>query len=144
MKHLLVIVAAAVLFSATAMADNKPVTFEKLPTAARQFVNTNFPNAEVLRVMQDDDLICPDYFVALAGGVKIDFSHNGALEKVESERAGVPDSIVPVQIRDYVSSHYPGSVILEYEVGRKGYEVKLSNRMELKFNQGFHLMKIDG
>ena len=143
MKHLLVIVAVATLFSATAVADDKPITFEKLPAAARQFVNTNFPNAEVMRVMQDDDLICPDYFVVLAGGVKIDFSHNGALEKVESERNGIPDGIVPVQIRDYVGSHYPDTVILEYEVGRKGYEVKLSNHIELKFNQGFHLMKID-
>ena len=143
MKHLLMMIAVATLCSVAARADDKPISFEKLPSAAKQFVNINFPDAKVLYVVQDDGLMRPDYAVMLDGGVKIDFSHGGALEKIESEKSGIPEGIVPVQVADYVKTHYPDAVILEYEVDRKGYEVKLSNYMELKFNRGFHLMKID-
>lgn len=143
MKHMLMMIAVATMCSVAASADDKPIAFEKLPYAARQFVKTNFPDAEVLCIVQDDDLIRPDYTVMLDGGVEIDFCHSGALEKIESEESGIPEGIVPVQIAGHVKSRYPGAVILEYEVDRKGYEVKLSNGKELKFNRGFHLLKVD-
>ena len=143
MKHLLAIVAVVAMFSMTAQADDKPIAFEKLPVASQQFLNTNFPDVKILSVMQDDDLVRPDYYVRLADGIKVDFSHCGALEKIECRKGGVPESLIPVQITGYVKSHYPGEVVVEYEVGKKGYEVKLSNGMELKFNQGFHLIKVD-
>ena len=55
----------------------------------------------------------------------------------------MPDGVVPVQIADYVKTQYPDSVIKEYEVGKSTYEVKLSNRLELKFNSNFILIEID-
>ena len=143
MKHLLVMFAVAAMFSVTAKADDKPIAFEKLPVASQQFLNTNFPGVKILNVMQDDDLVRPDYYVRLAEGIKIDFSHCGALEKIECRKGAVPETLIPVQISGYVKSHYPGTEVVEYEVGRKGYELKLSNHLELKFNQGFHLIKID-
>ena len=51
--------------------------------------------------------------------------------------------MVPVQIREYVERHYPNAVLVEYEVGRRNYEVTLSNRMELKFNSEFNVVEID-
>ena len=78
----------------------------------------------------------------LANGVKIQFEHGGALEKIES-RAGISEEIIPVQIKDYVKLHYPEAVFVEYEVGKKSYEVKLSNRLELKFNKNFNIIEID-
>ena len=42
-----------------------------------------------------------------------------------------------------VKGYYPDAKILEYEVGRRSYEVKLSNRIELKFNTRFNVIEID-
>ena len=42
-----------------------------------------------------------------------------------------------------VKATYPDAVITEYEIGRRHYEIKLSNRLELKFNRNFALVEID-
>ena len=82
------------------------------------------------------------YFLILVSGVRIQFEHSGALEKISSMN-GIPAELIPVQIRDYVKIHYPDAAFREYEIGRKSYEVKLSNRLELKFNRNFILVEID-
>lgn len=122
--------------------DDRPVDFNKLPAVAQTFVKGYHADAKVLYVTKDDDIILPDYNVRLDNGVSIQFSNNGALEKIETP-AGVPDGVVPVQIADYVKTQYPDVVIKEYEVGKSTYEVKLSNRLELTFNSSFKLIEID-
>ena len=44
---------------------------------------------------------------------------------------------------DIVKQYYPEANILEYEVGKRSYEVKLSNRMEMKFNTKFQVIGLD-
>ena len=122
--------------------DDRPVDFNKLPAVAQTFVKGYYADAKVLYVTKDDDIILPDYNVRLDNGVSIQFSNNGALEKIETP-AGVPDGVVPVQIAGYVKTQYPDAVIKEYEVGKSTYEVKLSNRLELTFNSNFKLIEID-
>lgn len=142
MKKIFAIAAIALASLQIISADDRPVTFNQLPAAAQAFINTNYAGEKISYATVDDDLILPDYNVMLANGVKIQFEHNGALEKIES-RAGIPSDLVPVQIRDYVQLHYPDAIFTSYEIGRKSYEVKLSNRMEIKFNRNFHVIEID-
>ena len=142
MKKILFIAVAIFTAQLIASADNKPVDFSKLPKAAQSFVSMTFPSAKVLYAAVDDDVIRPDYTVVLEDGTKIDFNHDGSLEKIES-KSGVPVELIPYQIREYVQRHYPDALFVEYKVGRKSYEVTLSNRMELKFNSEFHLVEID-
>ena len=141
MKKMILALAVAI-FSIACAAEDKPVTFEQLPTAAKEFINVNYPDEKMSYAFVDDDVIRPDYTVRLANGVEITFEHDGSLEKIETA-GGVPDGVVPVQISDYVKANYPDAVILEYEVGRKDYEVKLSNRLELKFDSNFRLKGVD-
>lgn len=142
MKKIFAIAAIALASLQIIKADDRPVTFAQLPAAAQAFINTNYPDEKISYATVDDDLILPDYNVMLANGVKIQFEHNGSLEKIES-RAGVPENLIPFQIKDYVKLHYPDAIFLGYEIGRKSYEVKLSNRLELKFNKNFILIEID-
>lgn len=136
-------VAAIVLASLQIVkADDRPVTFSQLPVPAQTFINTNYPDEKISYATKDDDFILPDYNVMLANGVKIQFEHSGALEKIES-RVGIPVELIPFQIRDYVKMHYPDAIFVEYEIGKRSYEVKLSNRLELKFNRNFNVIEID-
>lgn len=135
------VIAAASAFAA--YADDLPISYSDLPAAARTFLESNFPDKEVAYAAVDDDLVRPDYMVAFKDGMKIQFEHSGRLEKIESGSSLIPERIIPVQICDYVRTHYPDAKVTEYEVGRRNYEIKLSNRMELKFNRHFSLVEID-
>ncbi len=123
-------------------AGEKPVTFAQLPAAAQSFISSNFPAEKISYATVDDDFICPDYTVVFVSGTKLQFKHGGAMEKIES-RKGVPAELVPAQLRDYVKLHYPDSMITSYEIGRRTYEIELSNRLDLKFNKSFNLVEID-
>ena len=135
---------AIVLASVTiAKADDRPVTFEQLPKAAQTFINTNFPKDKVSFATVDDDIIAPDYEVALVSGVMMQFRNDGSLESIKSRTGNIPAGIIPQQIINGVKGYYPDAMILEYDIDRLSYEVKLSNRMELKFNSRFNVIEVD-
>lgn len=142
MKRIFAIIALALTAVLSSKADDRPVDFNRIPAQAQTFISDTYPGVLVEYALRDDDLIRPDYTVMLKGGVKIQFDNDGRLEKIESGD-GIPAAVIPVQMRNYVEMHYPGAVIVEYEVGRRSYEVRLSNRMELKFNANFNLVEID-
>lgn len=142
MKKFFVLLAVSLASLSIMKADDRPVTFAQLPAPAQAFINTNYPDDKVSYATVDDDFIRPDYSVVLVSGVRLQFDNDGSLEKIEA-RAGVPEGLVPVQIKEYVKATYPDAVITEYEIGRRHYEIKLSNRLELKFNRNFALVEID-
>lgn len=142
MKRIFAIAVVMMSVVSIMKAGDRPVTFAQLPVSAQTFITQNFPEDKISYATVDDDLILPDYNVVLVSGMRIQFEHNGALEKISSVK-GVPVALIPVQIKDYVNAHYPDATFVDYEIGRRSYEVKLSNRMELKFNRNFILVEID-
>ncbi len=142
MKSFITFFAVAIGYVSIMEADDRPVTFAQLPSAAQSFINANFPEEKVSYSTKDDDFIRPDYKVVFVSGTRLQFDYAGALEKV-SARTGVPEKLVPVQILEYVKVHFPDAFVVEYEIDRKSYEVKLSNRLELKFNKNFNIIEID-
>lgn len=143
MKRILAILAGLFTILAVSKADDRPVRFEQLPKAAQKFVKANFPENKVLYASKDDDIVFPEYEVGLDNGVSIDFRNDGQLEKIKAPQTGVPASIIPAKIREYVAAHYPGVKYFECEVDKTGYEVKISNGLELRFSSSFHLVDID-
>ena len=141
MKKFLFAISAAII-SLTCAADDRPINPERLPNAAKTFISTYFPETTISHAQTDDDIFRPDYTVILSNGAKIEFSHDGSMEKVES-RTGIPEELIPVQIREYVQRQYPDAVYVEYEIDRNHYEVGLSNRLELRFNKDFNLVEVD-
>lgn len=143
MKRIFAVAAIALATLALAKADDRPITFDRLPAAVQTFISNNYPGEKISYATVDDDIIRPDYNVVLVNGVRLQFHNDGSLEKIESRTAGVPEGLIPAQIREYVKVHYPDAYFIEYEIGRKSHEVKLSNRLELKFNRNFALVEID-
>ena len=142
MKRFLIVMACVLGTMSLVKADDKPITIDQLPQAARTFLNVNFPDDKVSFATKDDDLIRPDYDVRLSNGTELEFDYAGELKKVSS-REGVLEELIPDGIRKYVAAHYPKAGYREYEVGKRSYEVKLTNGMELKFNTNFILIEID-
>lgn len=143
MKRFLIVLTCVLGTMSLAKADDRPVTVDQLPQAARTFLNVNFPDDKISFATKDDDLIRPDYQVVLASGVMVKFNNAGNLEEIESRGREIPDGIIPIQIVEMVKGHYPDVMITGYEVGRRTYEVKLSNRIELKLDRNFNVIEID-
>lgn len=143
MRRIIIFIAGLLIFAQSVKADDRPVNFDQLPKEAQKFVSRSFPNIKVLYASKDDDFFFPDYQVGLENGIKVKFNNDGSVKKIESFKGGIPDSLIPQQIRQYVAANYQNVVFLEYEIDKHYYEVKLSNRLELKFNKSFHLIDIE-
>ena len=143
MKRMFITIAIVLASVTIAKADDRPVTFEQLPKAAQTFINTNFPKDKVSFATVDDDIIAPDYEVALVSGVMMQFRNDGSLESIKSRTGNIPAGIIPQQIINGVKGYYPDAMILEYDIDRLSYEVKLSNRTEIKLDRNFNIIEID-
>lgn len=135
------------LMMATGMAfadDDKPITVEQLPSAAQAFITNHFSDVKIAYAKMESDLFeKKNYEVVLTNGSKVEFDSKGEWEAMECNFSQVPDGIVPQQIADYVTTHYPDEKIVGIDRDRNGYEVDLSNKVELTFNRKFKLIDID-
>ena len=55
----------------------------------------------------------------------------------------VPAALVPQPIMAFVKKTYPDAVVTKIERDRRGYDVDLSNGLDLEFNSKFQLIDVD-
>ena len=91
----------------------------------------------------DEELFDKDYKVVFVNGAKVEFTKNGEWKDVECKYGEVPAALVPQQIRDYVAKNFAGRKIVSIDRDKRGYEVKLDNGLELKFDLKFRLIEVD-
>ena len=143
-KILLILVAVFSVGIFAAVADNdKLINKSQLPKAAQEFIDAHFAGVDLLYAKEDCNILFNSYEVRLANGVKVEFSSKGNWEEVDGGQSAVPAAIVPQPIKDYIEENYAGERILVIEKNRNDYEVKLSNRLELKFDKDFNIYDID-
>ncbi|HJA15893.1 MAG TPA: PepSY-like domain-containing protein [Candidatus Butyricimonas faecavium] len=132
------------LFSMTIVkADNdKPIEVNQLPAKAQTFITTYFKDQKVALVTQETGLFYKSYDVVFANGEKLEFDKSGNWTEVKC-KTEVPAAIIPEAILKYVKANYPEAKILSIEHDSEGYEIKLSNRLEIKFNNKFQVVDID-
>ncbi len=130
--------------AATWTDDDRPITVSELPQAAQQFLKSHFAGMNAAWVTVDGNFFDKDYEVGFPDGSKIEFNRSGEWKDVEMRGAkGVPVSVVPEAIRNYVDRNYPQTAIRAIARDRRGYEVELSNGLELEFDNAFRLLKVD-
>ena len=128
----------------TALADNdKPIQIGQLPTKAQTFITTYFKNHKVALAKMESGLFYKSYDVIFTNGEKLEFDKSGDWTEIQCKMSEVPAQAVPAGIRSYVSSTYPDAKILQIERDGKEYDVKLSNRWEITFNNKFQVIDID-
>ncbi len=139
MKRFIFAFVAIVCFGlSTAMAQNTNAN-----PAITQFVTQYFPEATIQMVMPDED----DIDIVLNDYTKIEFKLNNEWKKVDCEHAtkfiSVPATLVPEQITAYVNANFPNTIIKKLEKKFFGWEIELSNGLEVKFNNNFKVTKVD-
>ena len=144
MKKILILTAALLLGAVTALAaTDRPISPDKLPAAAKTFIQQYFPERTIAYAEKDGALTRTKYEVHLSDGTEIEFKSNGEWDKVDCKFAPVPAALVPAPITQYVETNFPGAVIVKIDKERHGWDVELNNDLELKFSQAGTLMYID-
>lgn len=142
-KFFLVALLCMFLQSVICLADDKIIPVDQLPATAKTFVEKNFPQATIEYATKDTEFIGATYEVRLSDGTEVEFDKKGNWDKVDCKKKAVPAAIVPAAISEYVKAHYPNAVIVKIDKERSGYEIELSNDLDLKFNSKGKLIKID-
>ena len=147
MKKVLFLSLIAILSIGVAVAynstdDDRPVAAAELPKKIQDFVKQHFAGSEISYAKKDKGLVYEEFEVVLANGAKIEFDKHNEWEEVDCERGEVPASIIPKAIGDYLTKHYPQISVEKISRGR-GYDVELSNDLELEFDRSGKLLRID-
>ena len=139
----LFLTAAFSLISLLAFADNdRVIAFNQLPANVQTFIQTHFNGVQPDYISKDWD----SYEVFISNGIKMEFSRRGNWQEIKSHRTALPESItklLPQQLLSYIKTNYANTVITEMNKERYGYEIKLSNGLELMFNKNGAFLGIE-
>ncbi len=119
--------------------DARAISFNQLPAKAQTFLKANFANKTPLNIFVDDD----DYEIIYQSGEKVEFDLKGNWKDVDCNKSAVPAGVIPAKIASYVKANYPKSSITDIEKDRGGYDIELTNGLEIKFNKNFKVVHIE-
>ena len=143
MKRTVFMLAMAVaFFGFQSCDDEKPIDPNKLPQAAETFIDTHFAEASINSVMKEYDDFTVRYDVYLSDGTFIEFKKNGEWKEIENRTTGVPESVIPTKILDYIATNYSDCFVIDIERDRQ-YDVELNNDLDLDFNLDGNFIRID-
>ena len=142
-KYIYAIMMATVAMVLCASADKQVVDFTKLPQQAQTFVETNFADKEVATVYYNNDIFYKDYELYFSDSAKIKFEYNGEWKVIEDNKGGVPMSVVPAGVSQYITESHPDMPIVKLERTRYGFRVELSSDIIIKFNKDELFMSYD-
>ena len=144
MRKIIAMLLCVFAFQAVVSADNdKPVQVGQLPTKAQTFLSSHFKGRKVALAKMESDLFYKSYDVIFTSGDKVEFGKSGDWTEVSCPHSEVPVQVIPAAIRNYLKTNYPDAKVLGIERDKNEYEVKLSNRLEIKFDSKFRVMDID-
>ena len=124
-------------------AAQAPAAQAQVPDAVNAFVKQYFPNATIVGVELDNDHGGMEYEVYLSDGTEIDFDANNQWDKVDCHTKAVPAALVPQAIASHVKNNYQAVPITKINKEYHGYEIELSNGLDLNFDNSGRFMGID-
>ena len=118
------------------------IDLEDIDPAIVEFINTYFPEAEIVNCCQSDN----GYRVRLADGTKVHFDLEFNWTKVMCEHStvytSVPAELIPAQIADYVATEYPEQVVVTiHKTCEEGWMIKLDSHEAIVFDAGFNVIE---
>lgn len=120
---------------------------DKKTKAINDFVRVYFPDTEVIANIKDG-LDCD---VTLSDYTQIGFDGNlfGKLEwdEVDCRHASlsttVPTALVPAEITNYVNRIHGSQSVTKISKDNRGWEIELSNGIEIEFDKKFNVIDFD-
>lgn len=134
---------SALCISLSGFAQEQLISYSKLPTKGQNFIAKYFDSSAVDYVKLDDDYFSKDYEVVFRNRTKVEFDGNGEWKEIDGNGVGIPTKMIPQNIVNYVSKSFPQNKIKKIERMRRGYEVELTNGLDLIFNAKGNFIRIE-
>lgn len=143
-KLLLCLFTAICVFAVASAKDTYAHDASVLPDAAQNVIKKNF-KAKVSVVKIDKTFGRVDeYDVTLSDGSEITFDRQGNWKEVETNvNTSVPSAFYPAAIGNYVKKNHSGTRIVGVEKERSGYEITLSDGIDMKFDRQDNFLRYD-
>ena len=136
------LVAIALTVSLISCAKDEVIPVSELPAEMKAYISTHFPSNTILQVVKDVDGLTKTYDVLLSERISLEFNRQKEIIDIDSDIA-LPNSVIPEQIRQYVTANYPSNVITDWELDDRNQQVQLNNGLDLKFNMNGDFLRID-
>ena len=136
------LVAIALTVSLISCAKDEVIPVSELPAEMKAYISTHFPSNTILQVVKDVDGLTKTYDVLHSERISLEFNRQKEIIDIDSEIA-LPNSVIPEQIRQYVTANYPSNVITDWELDDRNQQVQLNNGLDLKFNMNGDFLRID-
>ncbi|MBB4804327.1 hypothetical protein HNP37_004414 [Flavobacterium nitrogenifigens] len=131
------------LFGISANAQKTVIKKEALPANAQTFLKTHFGSKKPSYILEDKEMFSTEYKVQFDKQLEIEFDKKGNWKEVDGKNEKIPKSIIPKKIASYIKTNFLKEKVTKIEIGTSGYETKLTNGLELKFNLKEDFIKID-
>lgn len=115
----------------------------QVPDTIQAYVSQHFPDETIVQTVKDKDNFTITFDVTLSNGVQLEFNKKKEIIEMKSTTE-LPESVIPAAILTYVSTNYPTTDIISWELtDRKNQKVGLTNQMELIFDMSGNFVRID-
>lgn len=144
MKKIILTLLLIVAGFGAANADKYTIDRSQLPESAQEFLTKYFPKSKVGMIKVDRHLLKKtDYDVKLVNGTKIEFNNAGKWTSVDCQTREVPQDLILKPIRNYVAKNFPDVKIVKIEKDLVGFDVELSDGVEVKFDRLGNFKSVD-
>ena len=114
-----------------------------LPQRSIEMINNHFKDKSISYIKTEGWSIGREYEVVFTDGVNLEFNYEGFWKEIKSKKDTIPQSLIPENVKSYLSEKYPNFKIKKIEEKRKTYELKLNNCLELHFNKTEKFIRFD-
>lgn len=114
-----------------------------LPQTALDFIHQWFPEATIASIWKDVEGFHVEYQVTLGLSQQIEFDHKGNWTDIDCGTMAVPAGLVPTEIATLIGQRWPEAFVSEISHDRFGWDVELSNGLDLEFNNKYILRELD-
>jgi hypothetical protein len=125
--------------------DDHVIPNTELPAPAISFLDTYFKGVAIRKAEKQTPTTANKtaYTVELVNGIEIDFDQEGTWKEVESDHnTAIPTGFIMPTIVSYVTTHYPSVHISAIDKVAAGFEVELTNDIDLLFNTDGQFIKV--
>lgn len=119
--------------------DDRVVSASQLPQSAQDYINKFLPGKTIANVVADDD----DINVTMQSGERLEFDLGGNIKKIEAYPE-LPAAVIDKRIVSDVKTIDPQAKIVKIDRNDYGgFEVKLSNGMEINYDASCQRLGFD-
>ncbi len=134
------VIVLTILFATNAHAQKTTLSKNEVPVEIANYINQNFKDHKIRKVTKEINNNKTKYEIKLNSKVELEFNEAFKIKEIDS-KYGVAFHLLPIQVAEYVQSHYPDLKITEWKLNEHGQKVELSNDTEIQFDLDGNFIK---